>query len=211
MLRRLFEERVGKAGDIEVARSRRFAVFLPDRFGCGVAEKRGQASQYFFEPLGEVHRNRPIMPSLTGCRYRCAHARDAPLAIGHRAFLFAPGRRGQQQIGVRAGGCGGEGFLHDNELGALQCAAHRGLVGHALRGVGAGDPQGLDLAISGGLEHLYRGFTGLVGHAATQLVQTPQRCDLGAVRGVGHVAVGADQIRQSTHLAPTHRVGLTCQ
>ena len=127
----------------------------------------------FLQPVRKVHGNGPVVPGFTG-RGNCgADAADAAFAVGHRAVLLAPGGRWQQQVGKGAGGGGGEGFLHDDQLGALQGAAHGSLVGHALGGVGAGNPQRLDFAIGSGLKHLYRRFSGLVWHRAPQLVQTP--------------------------------------
>jgi hypothetical protein len=79
--------------------------------------------------------------------------------------FLAPGRGGQQQVGKVAGGGRGKGLLHHHKFGALQRAAHGGLVGHALRRVGAGDPQGLDFAIGGGLEHFDCGFPGFLWNA----------------------------------------------
>ncbi|MNV35246.1 hypothetical protein D3C71_1266870 [compost metagenome] len=97
--------------------------------------------------------------------------------------------------------------MHHHKLGALQCAAHGGLVGHALRGVGAGNPQGLDLAVGGGLEHLHGRLARLAGHIG----HAPERGHFGAVLRVGQVAVGAEQIGQATHFAPAHGVGLAGQ
>ena len=147
------------------------------------------------------------MPRCTRCAHRCPYPADASLAVGHGAFFFAPSGRGQQQIGVGARRCGGEGFLHDDQLGALQGAAHGGLVGHALGGVGAGNPQGFDFAICRRLKHFHRCFTWLVRHAR----HTPECCDLGTVRGVGHIAVRADEVGQSTDFAAPHGVGLASQ
>ena len=100
------------------------------------------------------------MPGLTGRGHGRAHAADTALGIGHSAGFFAPGGGGQQQIGVFAGDGGGKGFLHDDQLGTLERPAHRGLVRHALGRVGTGDPQGLDFAVGGGLEHFDRSFAG---------------------------------------------------
>ena len=97
--------------------------------------------------------------------------------------------------------------MHHHKLGALQRPAHGAQVGHALRGVGAGNPQCLDLSVGSGLEHLHGGFARGGGHVMS-LAQVPQRGHFGAVLRVGHVAVGAHQVGQTTDFAPTHGVGL---
>ncbi len=48
-------------------------------------------------------------------------------------------------------------LLHHHKLGTPQGSPHGRLVRQRLGGVGAGDPQGADLAVGGGLEHLDRG------------------------------------------------------
>ena len=117
-----------------------------------------------------------------------AHAADAAFAIGDGAGFFAPGGGGQQQIRKSAGRGGGKGFLHDDQLGALQSAAHGGLIRHGLGRIGAGNPQRLDFAIGGGLEHFHGGFAGLFRHRR----HAPERGDFGAVRGVAQVAVATE-------------------
>ena len=146
----------------------------------------------------------PVVTRLAGRGHRAPHAADAALAVGHGAFLLAPGGGRQQQVGEGGGGGGGEGLLHHDELAAAQRLAHQRLVGHRLGGVGAGYPQGLDLAFGRGLEHLHRAFARLLGNAR----HAPEGGHLGAVRRVGQVAVGGQQIAQAAHLAPAHRIGL---
>jgi hypothetical protein len=112
---------------------------------------------------------------------------------------------------VRVGRAGGalEGFLQHDELAALQRAAHQGLVGQALQRVGAGDPQRLDLATRGGLEQL----DGTVPGTGQRLVgiEPPECRHLGAVHGVGRVAVPRQQAGHATRLAPAHGIGLAGQ
>ncbi len=97
--------------------------------------------------------------------------------------------------------------MQDHEFGALQGAAHGRLVGQALGRIGAGDPQGLDFAVGCGLKHLHGRFAGLGRHVR----HAPQPGHFGAVRGVGQITVGAEQIGQAADLAPAHGVGLTGQ
>ena len=183
-------------------------MFVPDGFGRLVGEEgRLAGAQLRLQSPRHIDGNAPIVPGFTGRGHGGAHAADAALAVGDGAFLLAPGGGGQQDVGEVAGGGGGEGFLHHHELGALQGATHGGLVGHGLRRVGARNPQRLDLAVGRSLEHLDRGLAGFrwhIGHA-------PERGHLGAVRGVGQVAVGAQQVGEATDLAPAHGVGLAGQ
>ena len=201
----------GQAGDVQVTPARALAVLVPDGLGAGsgvfgvVGKEAGPArAQPCLHAPRAVHGNAPVMARGAGCGHGGAHARDAPFAVGHRADLLAPGGGGQQQVGVGAGGGGGKGLLHDDEFGPLQRAPHQGLVGHALRRVGAGYPQRADLALGGGLEHLHGGLAGAGRHG----VHAPQCGHFGAVGRVGQVAVGRQQIGQPAHLAPAHGIGL---
>ena len=204
-----------QAGDVEVTPTGAFAVFVPDGFGpgCGVVERVGEQGgggapwHKCLQPLRKVHHRRPVVACCAGCGHGGAHTRDTAFAVGHSADFFAPGGGRQQQVGKRAGGGGGKSLLHHHKLGALQRPAHGAQVGHALRGVGAGNPQCLDLSVGSGLEHLHGGFAGGGGHVMS-LAQVPQRGHFGAVLRVGHVAVGAHQVGQTTDFAPTHGVGL---
>ena len=69
-------------------------------YGNSVGTSRPQAR---LEAVRERDRDRPIGARFAGRREGRAHARDAALGIGDRAFLLAPRRRGQLQIGVRRG------------------------------------------------------------------------------------------------------------
>ena len=73
-----------------------------------------------------------------------------------------------------------------------------------MRRVGADNPQRLDLAVGGGLEHLHGALARLGRHFA----HAPQRGNFGAVLGVAQLAVRAQQMRQRADLAPAHGVGL---
>jgi hypothetical protein len=75
------------------------------------------------------------------------------------------------------------------------------LVRHRLCRVGARDPQRLDLAVGGGLEHLHRGLAELVGHRG----HAPKGGDLGAMARIGQVPVRGQQVGQPADLAPAHR------
>ena len=195
-------------GDIEVAAACALAVLVPDRFSIGIGEERRLTRpQKGFQTLGEVTGDGPVGARRPRRRHRGAHAADAALAVGDRAFLFAPRTGGQQQMGVAAGGGAGKGFLQHDELGALQCAQDGRLVGQALRGIGAGDPQGLDLAVGGGLEHLHRGLARFRGHA----VHAPQACHFVSVFGIAQIAVRRQQRGHATDLASAHRIGLASE
>jgi len=187
-------------------------MLQPDRFRCFVGKETvrnafGAHARLVFQQASEVHRNAPVVSCLTRRRHSRAHPRDAAFAVGDSAFFLAPGGGGQQQVGEGGGAGIGKGLLHHDKFGALQSTPHRGLVGHGLRGVGASDPQSLDLAVSGGLKHFHSGFARRGRHAG----QAPQRCHFGAVRRVGQVAVGAQQIGESAHFPAAHGVGLAGQ
>ena len=218
LLRRGLEHGVTHAGDVQVAPARRFAVFVPDGFNAGrrVGQRIGEQArgrvgwpgrQALFKPLREVQGDGPVVPAFARCCNGRAHPADAAFAVGHRAGFLAPGGGGEQQVGEVAAGCRGKSFLHHHELGALERAAHGGLVGHGLRRVRAGDPQRLDLAIGRRLEHFHRRLAGLFGHG----VHAPQGRDFGPVLRVGQVAVRAQQVGQAADFAPAHGVGLTGQ
>ncbi len=197
-----------QAGDVEVAASGAFTVLVPDGFRAGVGEEGEPAvqpcGQQGLEPMGEVHRNRPVVTCLAGGLGGGAHAADAALGVGHRPILFAPGGSGQQHVGIRHGGGGGVGLLHHDEFGGLQRATHQRLVGQRLGGVGAGDPQRLHLAVGRGLEQLDGGLAAQRRHVG----HTPEFGHFGAVRGVGQITMRRQQIGHATHFAPAHGVGL---
>ena len=155
----VFQHGITHTGDVQVAPAGACAVFVPDRLGVGVVEQAGPILHCYLpllQPAREIDRDRPVGARLARRADRRPHAADAPFAVGDRALLLAPGCRRQQQVGVRGGGRRGKGVLQHHQLGALQRAAHGGLVGHRLRRIGAADPQGLDLAVRGGLEHVHR-------------------------------------------------------
>ena len=207
LLRGGFQLCPAQAGDVQVAPARAFAVLVPDGLGAVVGEQAGQVGARGQQGLHAPRHfgdDAPVRPGLAWRWHRGAHAADAAFAVGHGAFLFAPGGGGQQQVGIACGGRGGIGVLQHHELGALQGAAHQGLVGQAVRGVGAGNPQQLDLAVGSGLEQLHRRLAGRGGH----LGHAPQGGHFGAVLRVGQVAVGAELVGQRAHLAPAHGVGL---
>ena len=149
----------------------------------------------------------PIRAGFTGRRHGRAHTRDAPLGVGHRAFLFRPACRGQQDVGVVAGLGVAEGLLDDDEFGARERLAHRVRVGHRLRRVRAGDPHRLDLAAADGLEHLHRRLAGLRGDG----VDAPERRDFLPVLLIAQVPMARQQVRHAAYLAPPHGVGLPRQ
>ena len=187
LLGRGVQHGVAHAGDVQIAATGGFAVFVPDGFGRGVVEEALRFPEPLFQPLRKIHGDFPVMARFPRRGDGGAHAADAAFAVGDGAGFFAPGGGGQQQIRKGASRGGGEGFLHDDQLGALQCPAHGHLVGHGLGRIGAGNPQRLDFAIGGGLEHFDGGFAGLFRHRR----HAPERGDFGAVRGVGQVTVAA--------------------
>jgi hypothetical protein len=91
LLRALFgQNRVRQAGDIEVASARRFAVFVPDRFGAIVSKQRLVPTQQFFQPLRKIDHDLPVMARFAGTGNCRVEARNPAFGIGHRAFFFTP-------------------------------------------------------------------------------------------------------------------------
>ena len=163
--------------------------------------------QAAFQFQCEIAGNAPVGACLFRRSNGCTHARNAPLGIGDRAFFFTPARSGQQYVGVGGGFGVVAGFLQHHQFGAGQRFTHGGLVGHRLRGIGAGDPYRLDFAATNGFEHFNGGFAGTTGDGR----HAPQCCDFGAVSGVLQVAVANQQIRHRAGFTAAHRVGLAGQ
>ena len=210
-LLRLLEQGVAQAGDVQVTPSGAVAMLVPHALGAVEGEQRlaiqAARRQPLLDQARHIHSDAPVVARLARCGQRSAHAADAPFAVGDGAALLAPARRRQQQVCKGHGGGVGVGLLHDDELGALQRAAHGGLVGHRLRRVGAGYPQRLDLAVGRGLEHFHCALARLRGHVG----HAPQRGHLGAVNRIGQIAVRAQQVGQAADLAPAHGIGLAGQ
>ena len=147
------------------------------------------------------------MPCLPRRRHGGAHAGDTAFAVGDGAQLFPPGGGGQQQVGVGGGGRGGECILQHHPFRPLQCAAYGGLVRQTVGRVGAGDPQGFDLAVGSGFKQFDGGLAGTgryAGHA-------PEGSHFGTVLRIGQIAVGAEQIGHASHFAAPHGIGLAGQ
>ena len=81
---------------------------------------------------------------------------------------------------------------------------NQGLVGHRLRGVAAGNPQGLDAPGVDGVKQLNRGQAGAVG----QLLDAPVTRHFFTVLAVAGVAVARKQIAQAAGFPSTHGIGL---
>ena len=204
-----FQPVIAQTRDVQVAATGAFAVFVPNRLGCGVVQQMGVfgAAQHLGQSLAQVCCNNPVGACLTRCCHGGAHSADAPLAVGHRTFFLAPCGGGQQQVGVVAGGSRGKCFLHHHKLGTLQSAAHRFLVRHGLRGVGTSDPHGFDLPVGSSFEHLDSGearFSGYMGHP-------PERSNFSAVLWVCQIAVRRHQVGHAADFPPAHGIGLTRQ
>jgi hypothetical protein len=65
------------------------------------------------------------------------------------------------------GGGGGKGFLHTPRTRLVAGRGEPFFGRHGLRGIGARDPQRLDLTVGSGFEHFYRCQAGLAGTSAT--------------------------------------------
>ena len=81
---------------------------------------------------------------------------------------------------------------------------HLVLIRQGLRRVGAGDPQGLDLALA----HRLKQFDGGQAGAFRQSVDAPVLRDFGAVLGIAGITVARQQVAQAAGFTPAHGVGL---
>ena len=187
----VIQNRVAEPRQVEVALGGQVFVLFEQRLWVVEVEQAGQAgAQQLFQTTGEITGDRPIRPRLCGCWHGAAHMADATLGVGHRTFLLAPAGGGQQQVGVVAGLGGEEGFLHHHERAGGQRFMHLVLVGQRLRRVGAGDPQGLDLADPHRFEQLDGGQAG----AVRQGIDAPVQGDFGTVLRVGGIAMARQQV-----------------
>ena len=82
-------------------------------------------------------------------------------------------------------------------------------VGETDHWVRRGDPDGLELALFQGAEHLHGSQARLGADAAGGLF--PGRFEFAAVLGVVHEAVAGELVREQAGLAAAHRVGLAGQ
>ena len=136
----------GQARDVKVPphRSRKpgqRGVFVKDLRGAGVGKGFGPA-----HAAAHVRHDIPIGAGLPCGGHQGALAADGAVRVCDRAVLFAPPRRGQQHMG-QPRGVGVCGYIADNgEIAAFDRIADHIGVGHRHGGVGADDPQCLDLA-----------------------------------------------------------------
>ena len=202
LLRRLIQQRIGQARDVEIAPARGLAMFVEHGFGAVVGKQPRALARH--QPVCKFSCDDPVGAGLARRRYRRMHARNAAFGIGHGSILLAPAGGRQQHVGKGHGLGIGKRLLHHHAFGRLQGVMDQTLVGHRLCGVGTGDPDRLDLAAAHGLEHFHRGLA----RRRRYRIHPPQPRDLGAVLGVGKIAVRGQQIGEPADLAPAHRVGL---
>ena len=160
-----------------------FVEHLGFSFKCKQAAVLG--TQMFFQALCEIHRNCPVRTGFPRCRNGFAYMGNTPLRVCHCAVLFSPTGGGQQQVGEGRGFGGVKRLLQHHKRAGLQRRPHGSLVRHGLRGVGAGDPHGLDLAAG----HLLKEFDGAQAGVLWQLLNTPVSGDFGPVFGIGRITM----------------------
>ena len=104
------------------------------------------------------------------------------------------------------GGFVQEDVLHDDALHRRQGSIHMLGVGVRLRNVFALAIQGFETAIQRGLKHIGNAQAGLGadGH-------TPCSFELAAHRGVGHMAVAGQLVREAAHVATALHIVLATQ
>ena len=147
------------------------------------------------------------MTRISGWRQHTVHVGHAALRIGHRAVFFTPCARWQQHIRELGGFRGAKRFLHDHAFGVFKRLCNRAQIWQRLGGVGAGDPQHLDLATFHGVEH----FHGCFARYGRQRIDAPKFCDFCAMFRVDHVTMTGQQIGQAADFSPTHCVRLPGQ
>ena len=203
----LIKQRVGKTGDVEVATARGFAMFVENFFRRRIGKEALRQSalpQLFTERFGEIDGDAPVVTRFAGRRHGGVDMGDTPLRVGHGAFLLAPTRGGQQQVGIGGGVGMGIGFLHHHEFAGGECGVHLVGVRHGLRRVGTGDPQRLDLARMHRVEQFNCSEARRFGH----FVDAPEFFDFGAMLRIGQIAMRRKQRGQTADLAPAHGIGL---
>ncbi len=194
-----------QAAVVQIAPGGQLAILVVELLGTFEGEQaRLTRAQVPLQAAGEIAGDGPVRARLAGCADGCTHWADAALGIGHGACLLAPARRRQQQIGIATGFGGGEGFLHHDERARGQRLMDGVLVRQRLRGVGTDDPQGLDSPAADRIEQL----DGRQAGHLRQALDSPVRRNLGAVPGVGRIAMTGQQVGQGSGLASAHGVRL---
>ena len=204
----LLQHRVTQPGDIQVAATRGFPMFVVDLFGLHIGKQaRPIAAQLGAEPARKIHGDLPVVACLAGRRHGRTDARDPAFGVGDGAFLLAPGRRRQQHVGVPRRLGRSKCVLHHHALRAPERLHDARLVRHRLGRVGAGDPYGLDAALAQRFEHFDDGLA----RGRRKRGYAPEFRHLFPLRGIAEVAMGREQRRHAADFASAHRIGLTRQ
>ena len=176
-------------------------VFAEDVGRRGVVEA-GKA-----HPARDIADDAPVVARLAGRRQEGALARYAPLRIGDRSALFAPGGRRQQHMGGRGRVGSGDAVGDDDERAGGERGARAVGVGQADERVGRHDPDRLDPAVGDRLEHLDRFQALPLGDDR----RAPEALHQRAMRGILDLHMGRELVGETADLAPAHRVGLPGQ
>ncbi len=100
-------------------------------------------------------------------------------------------------------------ILHHNQLALLQCAADARQIRHARGGVGADDPDRLNLTPVDRVEHADGVVADLGNYRARR--QAPDGFHVGALFVVGDRSLAGQQVAHIADIAPAHGVGLAGQ
>ena len=184
------------------------AIVLEGRQRRMIAEdrrRRGEGeSVAVAHAAGDLRDDPPVGPGLAGRPAEGALARNAPLGIGDRAVLLAPGGGRQQHVGM----AGGVGIAHDvgndDEGAGDQRALDRVGLGHRIGRVGRHDPQRLDPSVGDGAEQVDR----LQASPLRDPRRPPEPADAIAVAGVLQRHVRGELVGESADLAAAHGVRL---
>ena len=168
-------------------------MLVEDVFNTSVGEEFvGQRlRQLVAKTPGEVDNDLPVVARLARCANRWRDVRDAPLAVGDRAFFLAPRAGRQHDVGVIGGIGVAVGFLQNDQFGGLQGGAHFALIGQRLRRIGAGDPHRLDFAALQRSKELDSGLARLLRHVG----DAPKTRHFGTMYRVGQITVRRKQVR----------------
>ncbi len=130
---------------------------------------------------------------------------DAPLGVDECAFLLAPTRRREQQIGELSGLSRVIHVLHDQKIEPGEDLAKPALVNPRVRRIGADHPKAADLA---GLDPLDDLVVCPARPAGDPVFRDLEHAgDLGAMVGVGEV-VSAEEVGGVREQPRAHRVAL---
>ena len=155
------------------------------------------------EPPRHLAQHPPVGPRAARQREERALARDAPLRVGDRAVLLAPGGRRKAHMGMGHRVVAGDVLGDDQQVEPGQRRPHGISARQRYRRIGAHHPQRLDATVGNRVEHI-DGFETLAAH---QIRRIPEPAHAIAL-GLGETHVRGQHVCKAADLAPAHGVGL---